>query len=252
MKNFFWISSMYFKRAFLAPANYLMIGLPIIFMTILYLIDRFMQAQFTYYELANIPLANALNLMTIPMILAFQLFGVDGAAGELHSDLKGPTGARLKVSGIDERVFYLSVIASSWSFYSLTGAICIAVGHFVFGIYFASIPLTFLALALLALMAQVISIIIFYFTKDEKASGRIGYLFGEIVMGITLLPALLTNAPKIVSDILSWFPVGVGERLVKATTFGEIMLPVGVLLGMIAVLSCAVFVIGRRKGYDRI
>ena len=252
MKNFFWISRLYFKRQFFDLANYLMVGLPIIFLTVFYLTDRFLQTLQTSYELANNPLANVLTLITIPMILCFQFFGTDAVASALHEDLKGPTGARLKVSGNDERVFYLAVVAAAWLFYLLTGAVVIAVAHFIFSIYFASVPLTFLALALLALMAQIIGVMMFYFTKDSKTSGRFAYLFGEVMIGIALFPFVFVNMPEVIKNILNWFPVGIGLRLIETTNFAEAMLLVGVLLGMSVALSVAVFVIGRRKGYDRL
>jgi len=158
MKNFFWISRLYFKRSFLAPANLLMIGLPIIFMVAFYLVDLFLAGQVTYYGLEDSGRMSFMHVV-IPMILGFQFFGTDGVAESLHNDLKGPTGARLKVSGNDNRVFYLAVITASWMFYLLTGLFLIPIAYFVFGVPFASIPLTILALALLALMAQVIGVI---------------------------------------------------------------------------------------------
>ena len=246
MKNFLWISKLYFRLSFLELANYLMIGLPVIFLTVLYLTNNFLNIQMAYYE---IPYYQAGGIMSIviPMILCFQFFGSDGVAAALHEDLNGPVGARLKISGTDERVFYLAVIVANWLFFLLTGVVVLAIAHFVFSIYFASIPLTFLALALLSLMAQVIGVLIFQFTKNKKASGKIGYLLGEIMMAIAIFPTVFFSNSEFLKNTVSYLPVGLGERLVAATNFVQIMFPVGILLGIIGIITIVVFHIRTKK-----
>ena len=234
MKNFFWISRLYFKRNFLYPSNYLLIGLPLIFITAFHIIDN-MTAESNFASL------------TLLIILVFQFFSADVPAGWLHSDLKGPTGARILVSGNDKRVFYLSIVATSWLFNLLIGILLVIVTPIFFNIQWPNMTLTIVAIALLSLMTQLIGVLVFYFTADQKASGKIGYLFGEVMVGVSILPAMFNNST--LEIIVQYLPVGLGEQLVYATSFTDAVLPIIILLGISAVLSGTVLVVGKGKNY---
>jgi len=234
MKNFFWISRLYFKRNFLAPANYLLIGLPLIFIVAFNIID-------------GVTAEGNLTSLAIPIVLVFQFFSADISAGWLHSDIKGPIGARILVSGNDRRVFYLSVIVTSWLFSVLIGILLVIATPIFFNMEWPNIPLTILAIALLSLMTQLIGVLIFYFTADKKASGKMGHLFGEAMVGLSILPAMFNN--QILDDIVSYLPVGIGDQLVHATRIADTIIPIIILLGIIAILSGVVFIIGKGKDY---
>jgi len=234
MKNFFWISRLYFKRNFLVPANYLLIGLPLIFTT-------------AFHMMTNIAPEADFTFIAIPLILSFQFFSADVTAGWLHEDLKGPTGARLLVSGNHSRVFYISVITTSWLFSLLMGALLIPITSIFFNIEWANIPLSFLALAFLSLITQIAGVLIFYFTKDTKAAGKIGYLFGEIMIGIAIFPSAFNIT--FLENITKYFPVGLGVRLTAAMSVTDAIVPTAILIGIVIVLSAIVLVVEKRKNY---
>jgi len=197
--------------------------------------------------MANIAPEADFTFIAIPLILAFQFFSADVTAGWLHEDLKGPTGARLLVSGNDSRVFYISVITTSWLFSLLMGALLIPITSIFFNIEWVNIPLSFLALAFLSLITQIVGVLIFYFTKDKKAAGKIGYLFGEIMIGIAIFPSAFSIT--FLENITKYFPVGLGEQLAHATNFADAILPTAILIGIIIVLSAIVLVVEKRKNY---
>jgi hypothetical protein len=257
MKNFMWILKHYFKKNFFVLANYILIGLPLIFIVAFGFFTDFIGGL----DGANDPAFQAgfvamFGGLTTTIVLGFQFFGADTVSSWLHEDLKGPTGSRLRVSGISERYFYLGVIVAGWLFNILVGGVLIVITEFVpfinadWGNYIFAV----IAIALTALVVQLIGVLIFYLSKDKKAAGKIGYVFGEIMIGVAMIPVLgnAFNLPAVVERIFDFFPAGLGLAAIRSNSFIGALPYFGILLAVIVVMAGIVVVVGRRKGHDSI
>ena len=245
MKNFFWILTHYLKRNFLLIANYLVIGLPLVFIFAFQFIADFL--------IANDLGGDAFAGLAIVIVLGFQFFGADLTTNWLHHDLKGPTRLRLHVSGNDQRVFYLAVVIAGWLFNSAMGAVLIAITSLVpfLNADWGNYTLIMLAILFLSSLTQLVGVLIFYFTKDKKSGARVAYLFGEVMLGTTLLPAVF-NLPDIVNSITNFLPVELGLQVTRATTIGSALPQLTILFGMNIVLAIIIFLLGRRRNNDRL
>ena len=239
MKNFIWICQHYFKRNVLDPFNLLLIGLPLVFIFAFTLIDQFLQAH-------GAPDFMSFDTIAIPMVLGFLFFGTDITANWLHSDLKGSVGARLLVTGIDKRTFFLSVTIAGWFYLFFMGMLLVAIVSLIFDGDWGNYAMVTVVILLLALLTQLIGVLIFYFTKDKKSSARVSHLFGEIFIGVSIFPYAF-NMGEMLTRILSHSPVGIGVQATHADSFANALPNLGMLLGYIFVLLIAVFIVGRRK-----
>jgi len=239
MNNFVWIFKHYLKKNFLNPANLLILGLPLVFALTFFLMNNYILEMVG----AEVPM---IAEITIPMILSFQFFGADLTADWLHHDLKGPTRSRLLVSPIDQRVFYWGVILAGWLFNVFYGSIVVAITSIAFGEDWGNYGLVLLVLLCLSFITQLVGVLIFHFTKDEKSGTRLSYVFGEIMMGITFLPLFADTFGfgEGVATIINHFPVNLGMNIIANN---YLAFNLAVMLGIGAVLAVVVFLIGRRK-----
>ena len=238
MNNFIWICKHYFKRNFLVPANLLLIGLPLVFLFAFNLIGQFLNSA--GHDHFNF------TMLAIPMVLAFIFFGTDITGNRLHDDLKGSVGARLFVTGVDKRTFFFSVTVAGWFYLFVMGMLLVAIASLLFDGDWGNYATVAIVIFLLALMTQLIGVLIFYFTKDKKSSARISYLFGEVFIGLSVIPNAF-NLGETITSILAHLPVGVGIQAIEADSFVIALSNFGILLGYIVVLVVAVLVVGRRK-----
>ena len=254
MKNFMWIFKHYFKRNFFNLSNYLLIGLPLIFTAAFTLTANFVAGLETDGDAT--PFVTLFLGMTVPIGIGFTFFGADLTTGWLHEDLKGPTGSRLRASGIDERIFYLGVISASWLFNLVMAGVFVAITSLVpfFGTDWHNYIFVAIAVALVVMVVQLLGVLIFYFTKDKKTAGKVGYVFGEIMIGIAMLPMFVEsfNLPTVVQRIFEFFPVGVAVNAIESTSFALALPYFGILLAMVGVMAVVVIIVGRSKGHDRI
>ncbi|MCL2362538.1 MAG: hypothetical protein FWC73_12100 [Defluviitaleaceae bacterium] len=240
MNNFLWIFRHYLKKNFLTPANLLVIGLPIIFMLTFHLLNNYL------LELLGTEVV-LLYGIGVPMVLGFQFFGADLTADWLHHDMKGPTRARLLVSPVAPRVFYAGVMLAGWLFNVFYGSIVVAITAAAFGETFGNYGLVLLVLLCLSFITQLVGVLIFYFTKDEKSGTRLSYVFGEIMIGITILPFVFpdlfdTNGPA--ATLINHFPTNVGLNIIYNN---NLLYNLAVMLGIVALLSLVAFIIGRQR-----
>jgi len=235
MKNFVWISKHYLKKNFLNPANLLIIGLPLVFALTFFLMNNYI------LDMLGTDTAFFTGI-TIPMVLGFQFFGADLTADWLHHDLKGPTRSRLLASPVDQRVFFGGVILAGWLFNVFYGSIVVAITSIAFGEDWGNYGLVLLVLLCLSFITQLIGVLIFHFTKDEKSGTRISYVFGEIMMGVAILP--FVTLPFVISPtILNHLPVNIGMNIIANY---DLVYNLAVLFGIGIVLAIVVFLIGRR------
>lgn len=239
MNNFVWILKHYLKKNFLNPMNLLIIGLPLVFAFTFYLLNNFILELIG----TDIPM---LAGITIPLVLGFQFFGADLTADWLHHDLKGPTRSRLLVSPIDQRVFYWGVIVAGWLFNVFYGSIVVAITVIAFGEAWGNYGLVLLVMLCLSFITQLVGVLIFHFTKDEKSGTRMSYVFGEIMMGITFLPVIVgtTFLSEWITTITNHFPVNLGMNIIANN---YLAFNLAIMLGIGASLAVVVFLIGRRK-----
>ena len=245
MKNFFWILRNYLKRNFLYPANYLVIGLPLVFIVAFQLIDNFINTLDTGGDVLGF------GGLAMLIVLSFQFFGADLTTDYLHADLKGSTRLRLFVSGNDQRVFFFAVVISGWLFNTLMGIFLVAITSLVplFDADWGNYIFVILAILFLSFLVQLVGVLIFNFTKDEKSGSKFSYIFGEIMMGIALFPAIF-NLPAVVERIFNFLPIELGLQIAHATTFLNALPYFGILLAMNIVLAVVVFLVGRRRNND--
>ena len=240
MSNFSWIYSHYFKKNILSPANLLVIGLPIVFLTTFTFLERFV------HDIAAGELALFAGI-AIPLVLGFQFFGADLTTDWLHSDLKSSTRSRLLVSPIDQRVFFISVVAAGLTTNVLYGSVVVAFTALIFGVDWGNYGLILAIMLCLTLITQLVGVIIFYFTKDKKSGNRMAYLFGEIMIGFAILPTIAVNAFSpggILYMIFDYLPIPLAMRIVDGS---NIISGFAILLSISAVLAAVVFIIGRRR-----
>ena len=232
MKHFTWIFRHYFKRNVLDITNLLTIALPIIFAVAFQLMINFQMS----YDDAGEAFIN-LNQLIILLAIGFQFFGASNTTGLLHADLKGAVRARLLVSGVDARVFSLAVVAASWVFNIIQGIVVIAFTTLVLDADWGNYGIALAALALIALMAQMFGIIIFKYTKDEKAGNKISYFFGEAMLGIVALPILV----EAIAPIANYLPVGAATYMIESTSW----LHMAILFGQLALVAVVAFFVKR-------
>jgi len=239
MKNLMWIVAHYLKKNFLNPANLIIIGLPLVFIFAFFLANNYI------LEMIGTEVPLIANL-TIPLVLGFQFFGADLTTDWLHHDLKGPTRSRLLVSPVDQRVFYGGVILAGWLFNVFYGSIVVAVTVIAFGEYWGNYGLVFLVMLCISFVAQLVGVLIFYFTKDEKSGTRLAYVFGEVMLGITFLPVFVsgTDFGERIASIANYFPVNMGMNIIANN---YLVFNLGIMLGIIAVLAIVVFLVGRHR-----
>jgi len=243
MHNFLWIFRHYLKKNFLNPANLLLIGLPLIFVFAFHLLNNYI------LELIGSE-AVVLYGIAVPMVLGFQFFGADLTADWLHHDMKGPTRARLLVSPIEPRVFYAGVMMAGWLFNVFYGVVVVGITAVALGEDFGNYGWVLVVLLCLSFIAQLAGVLIFNFSKDEKSGSRISYVFGEVMIGISILPILFANrnlgAP--VNALINHLPVSLGLHMINNY---NVLYNLAVLLSMVALLSVVAFFIGRQRN-DRL
>jgi len=240
MNTFLWIFRHYFKKNLLSPANLLVIGLPLVFLTAFTLIDMFV------YDVAGEQYTIFAGI-AIPLVLGFQFFGADLTADWLHADLKTSTRQRLLVSPIDQRVFFMGIMTAGWLTNVLYGGVVIAATALIFDVAWGNFGVVLAVMLCISLITQLVGVIIFYFTKDEKSSSRLTYVFGEIMIGISVLPTVAGNlfSPGgALEAIFNHLPVSLGMQIVEGN---NMVLGFSVLVLINAVLAVAVFLVGRRR-----
>jgi len=239
MHNFLWILRHYLKKNFLNPANLLIIGLPLIFVFAFHLLNNYI------LDLIGSE-AVILYGVAVPMVLGFQFFGADLTSDWLHHDMKGPTRARLLVSPIQSRTFFAGVVMAGWLFNVFYGSIVVGITAVALGEDFGNYGWVLVVLLCLSFITQLAGVLIFNFTKDEKSGSRISYVFGEVMIGISILPLLLANrdlgAP--VNAFINHLPVSLGLNMI----YGDnVFYHLSVLLGIVALVSMVAFWVGRQR-----
>ncbi|MCL2364697.1 MAG: ABC transporter permease [Defluviitaleaceae bacterium] len=240
MRNFIWIFTHYVKKNFQDPANLLVIALPLVFIFAFQLLENYL---FDFMEVES----NFLYGMAIPMVLGFQFFCADLTAGWLHYDMKSPTRARLLVSPIAPKVFYMAVMAAGWLFSVFYGAIVVAITVVAFNIEWGNYAYVLVVLLALSFITQMSGVLIFRYTKDEKSSARMSYVFGEIMMGVAILPVLaanMTDLARPIQTILNHLPVSAGINVIANYNRLD---SIAALLVWIAIFTAAAFIIGRQE-----
>lgn len=239
MRDFLWIFRHYMKKNILGFSNLLLIGLPLVFALAFYLLEN--------YILDFVGVASPLYGIIIPLVLTFQFFGGDLTADWLHTDMKGPTHARLLASPVSPRVFYAGVMLAGWLFNVFYGSVVVAVTAVAFGVEWGHYGLVLIILLCLSFITQLVGLLIFYFTKDQKSGARISYVFGEVMIGITFLPFLLATQIASVDSLatlVNHLPVGAGMNIIARD---NMLYSLAVLLAMVAVMSVVTFVVGRQR-----
>jgi len=238
MRNFLWIFRHYMKKNFLTPANLLVIGLPLVFVAAFYLMDNY------FVDLLGIDIAFLFGII-VPMVLGFQFFGAGLTTDWLHQDMQGAIRARLLVSPVGTRVFYAGVVVAGWLFNVFYGVIVVAVTAVVFGGDFGNYGLLLVVLLILSFFTQLVGLLVYFFSKDEKSGTRVTYVFGEIMIGLSVLPYTF-NADGAVVAFFNRIPLPVGTGL-NIIHNENLPYNLAVLLGMVAVLAVVVFILGRQK-----
>jgi len=243
MRNFMWIFRHYMKKNFLNPTNLLIIGLPLVFSAAFVLLDNFILQE------TDGMVGGMMYGAVMAMVLAFQFFGADLTANWLHHDIKGVQRARLLVSPIAPRTFYVGVVAAGWLFNVVYGSIVVGITHIsFFGTEWGNLGLVLVILLFLSMMSQLVGLMIFYGTKDEKSGARMAYVFGEIMAGVSLLPIIMVNMvenlPGAVVAITNHLPVSAGLNIVNGES---IPYNLAVLAGITAVVAAIALLIGRQR-----
>ena len=240
MHNFLWIFRHYIKKNAQDPANLLVIALPLVFVFGFQLMENYLIDMFEIE-------VNFLYGMAIPMVLGFQFFCADLTASGLHHDMKGPTRARLLVSPIAPRVFHLAVMAAGWLFSVFYGAIVVAVTVFAFGIEWGNYAWVLVVLLALSAITQMAGVLLFRFTKGEKSGARMSYVFGEVMMGITLLPIMADNMTDLgatLSTILNYLPINAALNIIANDNR---LASIAALLVWVAIATAAALFIGKQE-----
>jgi len=232
MRDFVWIFRHYLKKNFLTPANLIVIALPLVFVF-------------------GIKAANLLYGIVIPIVLAFQFFCADLTASWLHHDMKGPTRSRLLVSPVAPRVFYMAVMMAGWLFSVFYGGIVVAITVIAFGVEWGNYGLVLVVLLALSFITQMVGVLIFRSTKDEKSAARVSYVFGEVMMLIALVPSIINNIIDVsatFASILNHLPISVGMNIIAADS---LLYNLAVLMGMVAVVTAVAFLVGRQEEINK-
>jgi hypothetical protein len=241
MRKFILISTHYFKKNILDPTSLLLLGLPLVFIFTFGLIESFLLSQ--GLEEAGIVLDLA---VTVQIVLAFQFFGASCTTDWLHSDMKGAVRARLLVTGINQRLFNISVIAAGWIFNVIYGMILVGITSVFFDTYWGSYFIALIVIALISLLSQIAGALIFYMTKDEKTGSRVAYFFGEIMIGLAIIPFAF-NVGDVVRNIGGYLPIGLGVETIEFYSISEVAINLGILLGYSFVLAIIVYYVSKRK-----
>jgi len=244
MRNFTWIFMHYFKKNILCPANLLVIGLPLVFIFAFDMLDNYIS------DFLNIR-TYLLYGITMPIVLGFQFFCADLTSDWLHHDMKGPTRSRLLVSPVAPWVFYMAVMAAGWLFSVLYGSIVVAVTAVAFGVEWGNYGWVLVVMLALSFITQMVGVLIFRNTKTEKSGTRVSYVFGEVMLGITILPITIGNATDLSAPVVAIFnhsPVSVGMGIIANDNR---LYNLAVLFGMAAVMAVIAFIIGRRGETER-
>jgi hypothetical protein len=153
----------------------------------------------------------------------------------------------------------MGIMTAGWLTNVLYGGVVIAAAALIFDVAWGNFGVVLAVVLCLSLITQLVGVIIFYFTKDEKSSSRLTYVFGEIMIGISMLPILASNlfspggvleAGNLFSPggaleaILNHLPVSLGTQIVEGS---NMPLGFGVLILINAVLAGAAFLVGRRR-----
>lgn len=226
MKNFFWIFTHYFKRNLLGPANLLLIIIPLI---LIFAYD--LQFQVPIREIAT------------ATVLGFLFFGADLTSDWLHRDLKGITRSRLLISGTDQRVFFLSIIASGVIFNIFYSTIVVIITSFILEVDWGNYVQLTVVLLFLSLITQLVGVLIFRFTKSEKAGSGISFTLGQVIFALAVLPIMISH--DILETIASYLPAGLGLQIIGTNT--DVLLNFAMLSGWITILAVVVFFVGRHK-----
>lgn len=228
MRNFVWIFRHYLQKNFLTPANLLIIALPLTFIFAFNLLD-----------------IGVLYGIAIPLVLGSQFFGADLTANWLHHDMKGSTRSRLLVSPVAPHVFHMAVMTAGCLFNVLYGSIVVAFTAIAFGVEWGNYGLVLVVLLALSFITQMVGVLIFRFTKDEKSSSRISYVFAEVMMLVVALPIVINNVADLsatFANILNHLPVSAGMNIIAND---NLLYNMAVLLGMVAAMTAVAFLVGR-------
>lgn len=244
MRNFFWIFMHYFKRNILDLGNLLLIGLPLVFIFTFHLLGQF--------ETAGVNLdtvdTTVLDMLIVLIVLGFQFYGADNVTHSLHHDFKGSVRARLFVTGTDQRIFFLAVIVVNWLYSFVIGMLLVAITTLFFHVdYWGNYSLVMLVILFLSLLAQLVGVLIFYFTKDKKSAASVVHLFGEVMLGTTFI--MFINVGELIGNLSNQLPIQLGLHVIEANSISNALPSLTILLGYCTVLVLMVFFIGKRKHY---
>jgi hypothetical protein len=230
----------YFKRNILDLGNLLLIGLPLIFIFTFHLVGQFENASVNLDTVDT----TVLDMLIVLIVLGFQFYGADNVTHSLHHDFKGSVRARLFVTGTDQRIFFLAVIVVNWLYSFVIGMLLVAITTLFFHVdYWGNYSLVMLVILFLSLLAQLVGVLIFYFTKDKKSAASVVHLFGEVMQGTSFI--MFINLEGVIGNLSNQLPIQLGLKVIEANSIISLI----ILLGYCTVLSVMVFFIGRRRHY---
>jgi hypothetical protein len=133
------------------------------------------------------------------------------------------------------------------------GMILVAITSITIDKDWGNYGLVILVILLISFLSQLVGVIIFYFSKTEKAGSRYAYFFGEVMTLIAMIPILMPvlfqgiDGEGIVMTVINHFPVGLGLQVIQSDSISGALLPLGILLGLNVVIAVIVLIIGRGK-----
>ena len=184
--------------------------------------------------------------------IAFQFFSGQWLVDYLHRDFSGSVSGRLHAAPISKLTFFFATTAGIWVFTILQGVLIIAVTTVVFNAYWGNLLITALVFFIISIMAQLLSILIFLFTRTKGSGTAVSMV---VIFGMMLASgAMFGTFGGVIGDFLATHgtPISLAGRAVLYSGFvlddmGNAFFNIAVLSAITTVMAVAVVIIGRRR-----
>ena len=113
---------------------------------------------------------------------SFQFFSMSPLLDFLYTDFQGVMRLRLGTAPCTKRSFVIASFLAAWTFALVAGGIFVAVTALGFGVNWGNLGVVILVIALLSTMAQLIAVLLFFFTKTRGVAEGMVYAVGFGVM----------------------------------------------------------------------
>ena len=183
---------------------------------------------------------------------AFQFFSGAWLIHYLHTDFSRDVRWRLQSAPVSRLTFFFAATAGIWVFTILQGLLIIAVTSVFFNAYWGNPLILAAVLLIISVMAQLVSILIFLFTRTLHSGNAVIMVF---IFGMMIISGMMFSLGSSAAAVFlrtHGTPLSLASRAILYSGFilddmDSALFNIAVLSVIVVVMCAAVVIFGRRR-----